>query len=40
MVCKVGLGPEHVPERPMLVKQWGPGQVIERPFLWSLNAYF
>ena len=29
MVCKVGLGPEHFPERPMLEKQWGPGQVIK-----------
>ena len=38
MVCKVGLGPEHFPERPMLEKQWGPGQVIKRPSLWMSSA--
>ena len=29
VVLKVGFGPGHVAKRPILEKQWGPGQVIK-----------
>ena len=32
VVWEMGLGPGHVPERPMSEKLWRPGQVIKKAF--------